>query len=66
MSEIKGQLLGILIVLAIFGVVLGAMTAAFTHAADTIQERVEDAAYTNTVRPDPNGRVHKNYTLAYK
>ena len=66
MSEIKGQLLGIILVRAIFGVVLGAMTAAFTHASETIEDRVEDAAYTNTVKPDPNGLAPRNYTLLYK
>ena len=65
MSEIKGQLLGIILVLAIFGVVLGALTTAFTHASATIQERVEDAAYTNTVKPDPNERAEKSYSLHY-
>ncbi len=65
MSEIKGQLLGIILVLAIFGVVIGVMTTAFQHSAQTIQERVEDVAYTNTERPDPNARVQSEYSLYY-
>ena len=62
MSEIKGQLLGIILVLAVFGVVLGVLTTAFQHSAETIQERVEDAAYTNTSKPRI---VNTEYSLHY-
>jgi len=62
MSEIKGQLLGIILVLAVFGVVLGVLTTAFQHSAETIQERIEDAAYTNTSKPE---RVNTEYSLHY-
>lgn len=42
MSEIKGQLLGLLIVLAIFGVVGGSLMKAFGNTSDTIVKRVEE------------------------
>ena len=41
MSEIKGQLLGIILVLAIFGIVGAALKAAFTNMKDTVVEQVE-------------------------
>ncbi len=41
-SEIKGQLLGLLIVLAIFGVVGGSLMKAFGNTSDTIVKRVEE------------------------
>ena len=66
MSEIKGQLLGIILVIAIFGVVVGALTAAFQSTAENIQGRMEDAASTS-LRPDSSPRVdtEKNYSLHY-
>ena len=42
MSEIKGQLLGLLIVLAIFGGVGGSLMKAFGNTSDTIVKRVEE------------------------
>ena len=67
MSEIKGQLLGIVLVIAIFGVVIGIITAAFQASAQAVQTRMEDVAYTNTEKPDPNARVdaERNYSLHY-
>ena len=70
MSELKGQLLGIILVISVFGVLLGILTAAFQHSAETIQSRVEEAAYTNSDTEegpeiDPNGRVGRNYKLVY-
>lgn len=47
MSEIKGQLLGIILAIAVFGVVVGAMTAAFANVSDTIASRVESVASEN-------------------
>ena len=48
MSEIKGQLLGILITIAVFGIVLGGMKLAFSNASSTIAEKVAVAAETST------------------
>lgn len=42
MSEIKGQLLGIILVLMLFGTVAGVMTSAFKKLGDTVTEKTED------------------------
>lgn len=70
MSEIKGQLLGIILVIAVFGVVLAAMSAAFLSSSQAIQSRVEDAASMTAPEADENdhnGRVlnEKGYSLHY-
>ena len=41
MSEIKGQLLGIILVLAIFGVVGAALKSVFNNMKDKVVESVE-------------------------
>lgn len=50
MSEIKAQLLGVLLVLSIFGVVAGTLTAVFTKAADNVEEKV-NSVLTEQVSP---------------
>ena len=40
MSEIKGQLLGIIIVLMIFGIVSGAMIAMFNNFTNAVSDNV--------------------------
>ena len=40
MSEIKGQILGIIIVLMIFGIVSGAMVALFHNLTNAVSENV--------------------------
>lgn len=47
MSEIKGQLLGIILTIAIFGVVLTTMVTAFGNMSDTVGSRVESIANTS-------------------
>ena len=42
MSEIKGQILGIIIVLMIFGVVSGAMIAVFNNLSKTVTDNVNE------------------------
>ena len=42
MSEIKGQILGIIIVLMIFGVVSGAMIALFNNLSQTVTDNVNE------------------------
>lgn len=44
MSEIKGQILGVVLVLIVFGAVAAALVPAFTNASDTIADRIEGAA----------------------
>ena len=41
MSEIKGQLLGMILVLALFAAVAGAMVSIFNRSTDKIAERVD-------------------------
>ena len=43
MGEIKGQLLGLVLVLSIFGIIAGALTAAFTTVIDDGVEKVESS-----------------------
>lgn len=52
MSEIKGQILGIIIVLMIFGVVSGAMVAMFNNLTKSVSDNVAELAsedYTSHV-----------------
>lgn len=42
MSEIKGQLLGLVLVLMVFGVIASAMKAVFNGLKDTVTEAVDD------------------------
>jgi Na+-translocating ferredoxin:NAD+ oxidoreductase RnfG subunit len=44
MSEIKGQILGIIIVLMIFGVVSGAMVAMFNNLTKSVSDNVAELA----------------------
>ncbi|MCI5453011.1 MAG: hypothetical protein PUI76_01675 [Mollicutes bacterium] len=41
MSEIKGQLLGMLLVLAVFGAIGGTLMGVFTKTSETIEKRVD-------------------------
>ena len=43
MSEIKGQLLGIIIVLAIFGIVAATLTTVFTSLSNSVSSEVTKA-----------------------
>jgi len=42
MSEIKGQLLGIVLVVAVFGVVGTVLVTAFQSAAKKVSQKIED------------------------
>lgn len=49
MSEIKGQLLGVILVVAVFGAVAGVLVSAFNKAAANTYDKVStDAAITPT------------------
>lgn len=59
MSEIKGQLLGLVLAIAIFSIVFGAMTAMFLNTSNSIAEKAENIASTQYVptsvsKPAPN------------
>lgn len=53
MSEIKGQLLGIILTIAIFGVVLTGMSIAFANVSDSIGTRAEEIATTQVTSENP-------------
>ena len=50
MSEIKGQLLGIVLVVAVFGAIGTILVTAFTNSANNIQQAIEKDT-------DENGKV---------
>lgn len=43
MGEIKGQLLGIVLVLSIFGIVATALTTAFNNVSDDVVTKIESS-----------------------
>ncbi len=43
MSEIKGQLLGIILVIMVFGIVAAALTTVFTNLTNTVSSEVTKA-----------------------
>lgn len=43
MSEIKGQLLGIILVIMIFGIVAAGLTMVFTNLTNTVSSEVANA-----------------------
>lgn len=49
MSEFKGQLLGLVLVIAIFGVITGILTTAFKSTATELADRMEDQVYYTDV-----------------
>lgn len=65
MSELKGQLLGIILVIAVFGVVMGLLSAAFQSSAEAISDRVESIAYTGTSAPEAQPAVHPNFAYHF-
>ncbi|MFA6755650.1 MAG: hypothetical protein WCR97_04000 [Bacilli bacterium] len=42
MSELKGQLLGLILVIAVFGVIAGALITAFQNSAKSVATKIED------------------------
>ncbi len=50
MAEIKGQILGVVLVLAIFGVVGGVMVYSFQNASNNIANKITDAS-EGTIEP---------------
>lgn len=42
MSEIKGQILGIVLVLAIFGAIAGVMVSMFRQTADKVEDQLSN------------------------
>ena len=56
MSEVKGQVLGIILVLVLFGVISGALTVAFAQYRDKINAEVADTI--NPTIPESSGTLH--------
>lgn len=52
MSEIKGQLLGIVLAIALFGVVFGVLVNAFGRTSSAISSRMVEVANTTTTYVD--------------
>ena len=46
MSEIKGQLLGIILVIMVFGIVAAGLTTIFTNLTNTVSSEVTQAVNT--------------------
>ncbi len=61
MSEIKGQLLGIVLVLAIFGAVSGALYSAFKTSADNVAVKVS----ADTKVPANSKAISNNNLLTF-
>ena len=63
MSEIKGQLLGIVLAIAVFSIVIVVITGAFQGVAESLDQRMNDIVYTGTSKP--SYRQGANYNLHY-
>ncbi|MCQ2742843.1 MAG: hypothetical protein MJ239_06075 [Bacilli bacterium] len=42
MSEIKGQMLGLVLVLAVFGLIAGVIYASFQNSANSLSSKIEE------------------------
>lgn len=67
MSEIKGQILGIVLVLAIFGAVAGIMVTLFTNTAGSLEDKVNEniSAVVNPQDQSTTTSVAKLGSLTY-
>ena len=52
MSEIKGQLLGIILVLSVFATVSVAAAAIFTTMTNKVEDKVSEVTATNVALPN--------------
>lgn len=57
MSEIKGQLLGIILAIALFGIVFGVLTTAFRTTGATVASRMNEVALTSAPVEAPGPAV---------
>jgi len=70
MSEIKGQLLGIVITIGIFGVVFGILTTAFRNAGEKVEDNMLAAVETSEestseTAKDGDGLVKREYSYHF-
>ncbi len=63
MSEIKGQLLGIVLVVAVFGVVGGVLVTAFSASAEKIQTKIETDTEPTVIKKENNNFIISNDEL---
>ena len=64
MSEIKGQLLGIVLAIGVFGVVFAAMTATFQKVSKAVEDKATSAIAQEASIPEPTSSP-KPYALHY-
>lgn len=57
MSELKGQLLGMVLVLAAFGAILGILIPAFTASAEAVNKEITVEANGSVKWANPNMMV---------
>ena len=62
MGEIKGQLLGIILVIAVFGAVAGILISTFKGSAETVEEQMEEAVLKDYT---PSGLAHPEFSYHY-
>lgn len=60
MSEIKGQLLGIVLVLAVFGVISGVLISAFQNSANKIKGEIEEIDGKQLTEPNEDDNMSNN------
>ena len=68
MSEIKGQLLGVILTISIFGIVATTMATSFKKAGESIGSKVENAANTTVTAAaaaEPVSPANAAYYLVY-
>ncbi len=58
MSEIKGQLLGIVLVISVFGVVAGLLTYAFKSSANSIANKIIEEPTITEKAPTTDSAVY--------
>lgn len=57
MSEIKGQLLGIILVLMVFGAVSAAMVAIFNNLTKSVEQQVSEITGSSSSRHSAHYRI---------
>ena len=57
MSEIKGQILGVVLVLAIFGVVGTTLYGAFASAGNKVADKISDSVEEGSIKGDTETEI---------
>ena len=62
MSEIKGQLLGIILVITVFGIVGGALAGIFASLTKTVEDKVsKEIEDFDELQSSPNNAIYLHY-----